>query len=85
MLCIAIFTGIALVAVAAELVQMEPAVKIFSSKSWIKGKILNDDEMIRAVFVLKHDTAAIQSFEKNLIEVSTPTNPRYGSWLKVNA
>jgi hypothetical protein len=71
-------------AVSAALVRMEPDVNTFSSSLWLKEKIMALDHTVNAMFVLKHDSAAIKDFEKNLIEISTPSNPRYGQWLTVN-
>jgi len=59
-------------------------VNTFSSSNWIKERALKDDEVVNAVFVLKHDRSAVEAFEKNLLELATPSSPKYGKWLKVS-
>lgn len=81
----ALFVLVAVIAtVSAELVRMEPSVNTFSSPGWLKEKAsaLKETDMIKTIFVLKHDPAAMKEFEKTLLDLSTPTSPNYGKWLK---
>lgn len=66
----------------ADFIRMEPSVNTFSSSKWIKEGALKDTDMVKAVFVLKHDPQAVAQFEKELLEMSTPSDPRYGNWFK---
>jgi len=67
----------------AGYVQMEDSVRQFSSRAWLKEtQMKTDKHEIQAVFVLKHDEIAIKEFETTLIELSTPSSPKYGQWLK---
>lgn len=82
MLVLSLFIAIACFqAVFAEYVRMEPSVNTFSSKLWRHERTLGDDEIVKAVFALKHDPAAVQAFEKNFFEISTPSHPRYGQFM----
>ncbi len=69
---------------AAGNVQMEPSVHTFSSSKWLKEKSLKDTDMVKAIFVLKHDSFAIQKFEKKLLGISTPKSATYGKFMKVS-
>lgn len=85
MMLLTFLTVLAVLASAvANYVRMEPSVQTFASSKWLKESALGDDEVIRAVFVLKHDRAALQQFEQNLLDISTPSSARYGQWLKVS-
>jgi len=61
---------------------MEPEVNTFSSSNWLREKMMARDHEVKAVFVLKHDSAAVAAFEKNLIDIATPSSKNYGKWLK---
>ena len=51
--------------------------------NWIqqRSRTVSGKEMITVRFVLKQDESKIKSFERELIELSTPGNAKYGSWL----
>eukprot|EP00286_Rhodomonas_abbreviata_P018121 CAMPEP_0181305184 /NCGR_PEP_ID=MMETSP1101-20121128/9579_1 /TAXON_ID=46948 /ORGANISM="Rhodomonas abbreviata, Strain Caron Lab Isolate" /LENGTH=568 /DNA_ID=CAMNT_0023411053 /DNA_START=22 /DNA_END=1728 /DNA_ORIENTATION=- len=72
--------GVLAAATAAD-VRMEPSVHTFSSPMWLQETIHQDD-VVKMTIVLKHDKAAMQSFEKELIDLSTPSSKNYGKWLK---
>lgn len=79
----AVVVTLAVLAMAsAEYVRMEPSVNQFSSSRWLQEKIPSEDSKLTAIFVLKHDKNSVEKFERNLLEISTPSNPRYGNWLK---
>jgi subtilase family serine protease len=68
-------------AVYAELrVQMERDVKFDGvvPKFWLKES--NAKDRIKAVFVLKHDPAAMKKYEKDLLDRATPKSKNYGKW-----
>ena len=71
------------VAANAANVRMEPTVNTFASGMWLKEKTLKETDVIKAVFVLKHDASAIKAFDRKLIDISTPKSPNYGNWLSV--
>jgi tripeptidyl-peptidase I len=66
--------------ILAGFVQMEPSVKTFTASNWIKERVLGEKDMVKAVFALKHDSAAVQRFEADLLEIATPSNKKYGKW-----
>jgi hypothetical protein len=70
-------------AFASEFVRMEAEVNTFSSSRWLKEKTISGDESISAVFVLKHNAMAVNAFERNLLNLATPSSKEYGQWLKV--
>jgi tripeptidyl-peptidase-1 len=84
MMILTLLTVLAVLSSAvANYVRMEPSVQTFTSSKWLKETAaLGDDEVIRCVFVLKHDPAALQQFEHHLLDISTPSSVRYGKWLK---
>jgi len=50
---------------------------------WLKEKkALKDTDIVKAIFVLKHDDSSVRAFEKTLIDISTPSSVNYGKWLK---
>eukprot|EP01031_Cornospumella_fuschlensis_P039201 gene39201-47698_t len=65
----------------ANYVRMEPSVGTFSSSAWLKEGKLQDNDVVRAVFVLKHDPMAVKQFEANLLDIATPSSKNYGQWL----
>lgn len=68
--------------VFAGLIQMEPSVHTFSSSKWVPDRKLGDDDLVRAVFVMKHDTKKMREFEANLLDIANPKSKNYGNWLK---
>jgi tripeptidyl-peptidase-1 len=80
----AVLVGV-LSAVSAEknMVRMEPSVNQFDSSRWIRETRMNtDDVYVNAVFVMKHDEGRLAAFEKQLLDLSTPSSSNYGKWLK---
>ena len=75
--------ALAVTARAAD-VRMEPSINTFSSSRWIKEQVSNENDVIKTTFVLKHDKAAMQDFEKTLYDLSTPSSKNYGKWLSVS-
>eukprot|EP01038_Epipyxis_sp_PR26KG_P014206 gene14206-19060_t len=69
--------------VSSALVRMEPSVNTFSSSKWIRESS-NGDAVIKAVFVLKHDSDAMKKFEFNLLDTSNPKSSNYGKWLTID-
>ena len=82
MIFAALLIALAVTARAAD-VRMEPSINTFSSSKWLKEKTINENDVIKTTFVLKHDKVAMQNFEKNLLDLSTPSSKNYGKWLKV--
>lgn len=82
MLAVVLLVAVIVVASATDLVRMEPSVNTFSSSSWLKEKVLPQDHVVNAIFVLKTDNTAVQNFEKTLLDISTPSSKNYGKWLK---
>jgi len=66
---------------SAEMVRMEPSVDKFSSSNWILESSIDETKVIKAIFVLKHEESALQSFEKNLLDISSPKSKNYGKWM----
>mmetsp|Transcript_17352 Transcript_17352/g.29335 ORF Transcript_17352/g.29335 Transcript_17352/m.29335 type:complete len:565 (+) Transcript_17352:65-1759(+) len=81
MLFVALIVVLAVVAQAAD-VRMEPSVNVFSSSMWLKEKTIDENSIIKATIVLKTDKSALEKFEKELLDLSTPTSANYGKWLK---
>lgn len=84
----AIFIGIilalAVVCATGSRIQMEKSIAFKQSlRNWIieKSKPLTDSEIVNCIFVIKRDENAVNKFEAELLELSTPSNPRYGKWL----
>jgi hypothetical protein len=65
-----------------QMEQMEPTVSIFSSPMWIQEPI-DRKQVIKIVFVMKHEKEDVRKFEANLLELASPHSKRYGQWLKV--
>lgn len=66
-------------------VRMEPSINIFSSKRWIKlTQPPAGDAKVVAIFALKRDSETLKKFETNLLDLSTPSSPKYGKWLTKN-
>jgi Pro-kumamolisin, activation domain len=66
---------------STTLVRMEPGVRIFSSKRWIKSaEVLSPDSTVTAIFALKHCPVAAKRFEENLLDLSSPSSVNYGKW-----
>ncbi len=65
----------------AELLRMEPSINTFSSSKWLQERKLSETDMVRAVFVLKHESAAVRQFEANLLDIANPRSKNYGKWL----
>lgn len=65
----------------AARVQMEPSVKVFSHKNWIKSDRVTEADTVKLQFHLKHCPMKVQEFEAELLELATPTSPKYGQWL----
>ena len=82
MFALLIVAAVAVMA-TAEYVRMEPSVDVFSSANWLKESRNIDNDIISTMFVLKHDAHRIEKFEKELIDISTPSSPSYGKWLSV--
>ncbi len=80
---VTIIVAMAVASSSASNVRMEPSVDVFSSSKWIKEKSLKDSDVIKAVFVLKHEISQIKSFEKKLLDISSPKSANYGKWMKV--
>ncbi len=81
---VSLLVAVAVASASAEYVRMEPSVNTFSSSMWLKEKTLKDTDMVKAIFVLKHDDSSVRNFEKTLIDISTPSSANYGKWLKVS-
>lgn len=80
-----LIVAIIVVVAASANVRMEPSVNVFSSNMWLKEpKPLNENDQIKMIFVLKHDSNKIKKFEHTLLDLSTPTSANYAKWLKVN-
>lgn len=76
--------AVVLVAVAQankDWVKMEPSVNVFASSQWIREPSISDGLNVVAHFVLKTNPTARKAFEKQLLELSTPSNAKYGQWL----
>lgn len=56
----------------------------FASSKWLKEKTVNDADVVSAVFVLKHDAAAVRAFEAKLLDISTPKSKNYAKWMTVS-
>jgi tripeptidyl-peptidase-1 len=63
--------------------QMEPSIKTFSSFMWKRAGLRagKDDTQIQVVFALKHDKSKRDSFEKLMLDISTPKSSKYGQHL----
>lgn len=83
MLFALLVVALAVVARAAD-VRMEPSVNVFSSSKWQLEKTPIDNDVIKTTFVLKHDKAAMEAFERTLLDRSNPKSSNYGKWLKVS-
>ena len=70
-----------LVASASALHQMEPTVNAFTSKNWIKERRASQGDVVKANIVLKHDPEALKKFEKDLLDIATPSSKNYGKWM----
>jgi len=81
MLFALLVVALAVVARAAD-VRMEPSVNVFSSSKWQLEKTPIDNDVIKTTFVLKHDKAAMEAFERTLLDRSNPKSSNYGKWLK---
>ncbi len=82
MLFAALLVVLAVTARAAD-VRMEPSVNVFSSSNWLKEKVIGENDIIKASFVLKHDPAAMEAFEKTVTDLSNPKSKNYAKWLTV--
>lgn len=80
-IAIAIVLAVVAVSINAEYVRMEPAVNTFSSANWLKEKSINENDIVKTIFVLKHEKSVLESYEKTLIDLSTPSSKNYGKWL----
>lgn len=72
--------------VVPDLIRMESSITMFSSSKWTKIEEphhLQDDHVIKAIFVLQYDSAEIETLEKIFNDVSNPTSQNYGKWLEV--
>ena len=72
--------------VVPDLIRMESSITVFSSSKWTKMEDphhLQDDHVIKAIFVLQYDSAEIETLEKIFNDVSNPTSQNYGKWLEV--
>jgi len=77
----AVLCAIMALAKAEEMVVMEPSVKVFSSNFWIKDDYsVSNLDTVNAVFIMKHNKDRLFSFERELVERSTPTSGMYGHW-----
>jgi hypothetical protein len=83
MLFAVLLVALAVTARAVD-VRMEPSVNVFSSPNWLKEKVINENDVIKTSFVLKHDKNAMAAFEKNLLDISNPKSKNYGKWLTVS-
>jgi len=65
---------------------MEPDVSYnIAPRFWTRvAGSLSSNDIVSCVFVLKHDSHAMKSFEQNLIDISTPTSKNYGKFLSVD-
>ena len=61
---------------------MERTVNTFTSSKWIQERNLAENDMVRAVFVLKKDQHAVREFDAKLMDISNPKSANYGKWLK---
>eukprot|EP00928_Gymnodinium_smaydae_P013701 TRINITY_DN14980_c0_g6_i2.p1 TRINITY_DN14980_c0_g6~~TRINITY_DN14980_c0_g6_i2.p1 ORF type:complete len:596 (+),score=122.56 TRINITY_DN14980_c0_g6_i2:32-1819(+) len=52
-----------------------------STSSWSKAARAKSDELVDLIFMLRHDKAALASFEQTLLDVSTPGSKTYGRHL----
>jgi Cu2+-containing amine oxidase len=75
--------ALAVVSASAGNVRMESSVNQFSSPLWLKEKSLKDTDLIKAIFVLKHEENSIKNFERTLLDISSPKSANYGKFLKV--
>jgi len=82
MLFAALLVVLAVTARAAD-VRMEPSVNVFSSSNWLKEKVINENDIIKTSFVLKHDPVAMEAFEKTVLDLSNPKSKNYAKWLTV--
>lgn len=84
MLFVTLLVAAAVASSSAELVRMEPKVNTFTSSKWLKEKTIGDNDVVSAIFVLKHDAAAIKAFEAKLLDISTPKSKNYAKWMTVS-
>lgn len=77
----AVAFGAMAAAASGATVQMEPSVNTFSSPNWIQEKRADMKENVKAMFVLKHDSTAMNEFEKRLLDIASPKSKNYGKWL----
>ena len=78
--------NVVVVVVVPDLIRMESSITVFSSSKWTKMEDphhLQDDHVIKAIFVLQYDSAEIETLEKIFNDVSNPTSQNYGKWLEV--
>jgi subtilase family serine protease len=68
--------------VFAEYVRMESNVNFFSSRNWLKEKTFDENAEIKAIFVMKHDRSVMYELDKKLMDISNPSSPNYGKWMK---
>eukprot|EP00933_Yihiella_yeosuensis_P006419 TRINITY_DN111110_c0_g1_i1.p1 TRINITY_DN111110_c0_g1~~TRINITY_DN111110_c0_g1_i1.p1 ORF type:complete len:605 (+),score=119.28 TRINITY_DN111110_c0_g1_i1:44-1858(+) len=52
-----------------------------SSHGWLQGPKAASNDVVRPVFMLRHEREALKSFEELLIDISTPGSTRYGQHL----
>jgi tripeptidyl-peptidase-1 len=69
------------VSASAEWVRMESDVNKFTSSRWLKENTIKAHDVVKAIFVLKHDDATMKAFDKKLMDVSNPKSANYGKWL----
>lgn len=63
-------------------VQMEPQVSHFSSSKWIQEERASEDDLVKAMFVLKQNPDDMKKFEENLLDIANPKSKNYGHWLQ---
>jgi len=82
----AVLLAISAVMAEKNMVRMEPSVNHFTSSKWTRETRINtDDIFVNAVFVMKHCPFKMEKFEKQLLDLSTPSSTNYGKWLKHDA
>jgi hypothetical protein len=82
---IVLFLVIAILSqIFGEMIRMESSINSFVSKNWFQEKRTDENAMVKAVFVLKHDRNIIRDMDRELINRSSPSSSSYGKWLKVS-
>jgi len=61
--------------------QMESKIHKFSSNNWIFERHVNEHDMVKPIFVLKHSMEEVKMLEGHLLDISNPKSENFGQWL----